>query len=185
MESSAGAQGELRRHDASHGPRKIGPSDGPAIDLGVLGIRFMAYSEETGGGFSLVEHPIAPHGLAAPLHKHTREDEYSFVLEGRMGAVLGDDVVEADVGEFVFKPRDQWHSFWNAGAEPCRVLEIISPGGFERYFEDLAAALAAGGPPDPVEMKERYGIEFDPPSIDRLCDEHGLTHPMQGMFKQA
>ena len=80
---------------------------------------------------------MSPRALAAPLHRHTREDEYSFVLEGRMGALLGDDVVEAGPGDLVFKPRDQWHTFWNAGDEPCRILEIISPAGFERFFAEL------------------------------------------------
>ena len=97
----------------------------------------MAWTEETGGGFSLVEHPMPPRHLAAPLHKHSREDEYSYVVEGRMGAILGDDVVYAEVGDLVFKPRDQWHTFWNAGDEPCRILEIIAPGGFEHFFDEL------------------------------------------------
>ena len=54
-----------------------------------------------------------------------------------MGALLGDDVVEAGPGDLVFKPRNQWHTFWNAGDEPCRILEIISPAGFERFFQEL------------------------------------------------
>ena len=53
---------------------------------------------DTGERFSVVEHPLPPRALAAPLHLHTREDEYSFVLEGRMGALLGDDVLEAGPG---------------------------------------------------------------------------------------
>ncbi len=145
----------------------------------------MVYGEESGGGFSVVEHPIPPRSLCAPLHKHSREDEYSYVIEGRMGALLGDDVVYAEVGDFVFKPRDQWHTFWNAGDEPCRLLEIISPAGFEHFFEDFAAALEAGGPPDPAEMNERYGIEFDLGTIDRLCEEHGLDHPLRGQAPPA
>ena len=102
-------------------------------------MRFMIDGVEAGERFSLVEHPMSPRALAAPLHRHTREDEYSFVLEGRMGALLGDDVVEAGPGDLVFKPRNQWHTFWNAGDEPCRILEIISPAGFERFFRELVA----------------------------------------------
>jgi mannose-6-phosphate isomerase-like protein (cupin superfamily) len=96
----------------------------------------MIDGSETGERFSLVEHPMSPRALAAPLHLHTREDEYSFVLEGRMGALLGDEVVEAGPGDLVFKPRNQWHTFWNAADEPCRILEIIAPAGFERFFQD-------------------------------------------------
>ena len=92
---------------------------------------------ESGGGFSLVEHPMSPRALAAPLHRHNREDEYSYVIEGRMGALLGDDVVEAGPGDLVFEPRDQWHTFWNAGDEPARILEIIAPAGFEVFFDEL------------------------------------------------
>jgi quercetin dioxygenase-like cupin family protein len=58
--------------------------------------------------------------LAAPYHRHAREDEYSYVLEGRMGALLGDDVVYAEAGDLVYKPRNQWHTFWNAAITPCR-----------------------------------------------------------------
>src|SRR5215207_6171038 len=107
--------------------RVLGPRDGPAGRLGSIGVRFMIDGGESGGGFSLVEHPMPPRALAAPLHRHNREDEYSFIIEGRMGALLGDDVVEAGPGDLVYKPRGQWHTFWNAGDEPARILEIISP----------------------------------------------------------
>src|SRR5215210_4536850 len=128
----------------------VGPKDGKAGSLGSIGVRFMIDGDETDQDFALVEHPMPPRHLAAPLHKHSREDEYSYVLEGRMGALLGDEEVYAEVGDLVFKPRDQWHTFWNAGDEPCRILEIIAPGGFEGLFADLGAKLA-GGEMDPVE----------------------------------
>ena len=121
-------------------PRIVGPRDGKSVDLGSIGARFMVYDSDSGGGFALVEHPMPPHHLAAPLHRHSREDEYSYVIEGRLGALLGDEVVYAEVGELAFKPRDQWHTFWNAGDTPCRILEIISPGGFEHYFDEIAGA---------------------------------------------
>ncbi len=179
MEAASQSNG-LRRFDASQGPRIIGPDDGKAVDLGSIGARFLAWTEETGGGFSLVEHPMPPRRLAAPVHKHTREDEYSFVLEGRMGALLGDEVVIAEAGDLAFKPRDQWHTFWNAGDEPCRILEIISPGGFEHFFDDLTAMMEAPNF-DPAQLDElgtRYGLEFKPESISQLCEEHGLDYPM-------
>ena len=175
-----GAAGALRRFDASQGPRTLGAEAGRAVDLGSVGVRFMAWSEETGGGFSLVEHPIPPRSLVAPLHRHSNEDEYSFVLEGRMGALLGDDVIHAEAGELAFKPRHQWHTFWNPDDAPCRILEIISPGGFEHFFDELATATARPDV-DPAELAalgERYGIEFDPESVPRLCAEHGLDHPL-------
>ncbi|MET0685522.1 MAG: cupin domain-containing protein [Solirubrobacteraceae bacterium] len=159
-------------------PKIVGPRDGKAGSLGSIGVRFLIGVEEThAGGFALVEHPMPPRALAAPLHRHSREDEYSFVLEGRMGALLGDDVVYAGVGDLVHKPRDQWHTFWNAGDEPCRILEIISPGGFDRYFAELTAILAED-PPDLARVAElgaRYGLEADMESIPALCARFGLT----------
>jgi mannose-6-phosphate isomerase-like protein (cupin superfamily) len=156
----------------SQGPRAIGPHDGKVIELGSLGVRFMVYGEESGGGFSLVEHPIPPRHLAAPVHRHSREDEYSYVIEGRLGALLGDDEVYADVGALVFKPRDQWHTFWNAGDSPWRILEIISPAGFEHYFEELAGNVA-----DRARTQESYGAESDLDSTRRLCERLGLRFP--------
>src|SRR4051795_7784274 len=128
-------------------PKIVGPADGPAGSLGSIGVRFLIDTEEThAGAFSLVEHPMPPRALAAPLHRHSREDEYSFVLEGRMGALLGDDVVYAEAGDLVHKPRDQWHTFWNAGDEPCRILEIIAHGGFEAFFAELVYGVESGAP---------------------------------------
>ena len=155
----------------------VGPDDGKAGELGAIGVRFMAWAAETGGGFSLVEHPMPPRALAAPLHRHTHEDEYSYVLEGRMGADLGGAVVYAEAGDLVFKPRGQWHAFWNAGDEPCRILEIISPGGFERYFEELVDLGARPTPEGVGEIAARYGLEFDMASIPVLCERHGLQFP--------
>lgn len=159
-------------------PKIVGSRDGEVRSLGSIGVRFMVGAGEThDGGFSLVEHPMPPRTLAAPLHRHSREDEYSYVLEGRMGALLGDAVVYAEAGDLVHKPRNQWHTFWNAGDEPCRLLEIISPGGFEDYFQEVADAVAAG-PPDPglmADLQERYGIEHDVASIPALCARFGLV----------
>ncbi|MFD1732017.1 cupin domain-containing protein [Deinococcus malanensis] len=120
----------------------------------------------------------SPRTLAAPLHRHSNEDEYSYVLEGRMGALLGDQVVYAQRGDLVFKPRHQWHTFWNAGDEPCRVLEIISPGGFEQAFADMGAdpdSFVGDGAPA---MDVRYGLEVDYDSVARMCREYDLVFPM-------
>ena len=67
-------------------PRIVGPRDGKLGFLGTIGVRFMIWGEEAGENFSLVEHPMSPRALAAPLHRHSREDEYSYVLRGRLGA---------------------------------------------------------------------------------------------------
>jgi quercetin dioxygenase-like cupin family protein len=146
------------------------------VVFGGFGVRFMVGGDESGGGFSLVEHPLAPRALAAPLHRHVREDEYSYVLEGRVGALLGDEVVIAGPGDLVFKPRNQWHTFWNAGDEPARLLEIISPAGFERYFAELAdlGDPREARPEDLAALCARYDLELDPGSIPGLLERFGL-----------
>jgi quercetin dioxygenase-like cupin family protein len=157
--------------------RVLGPADGSAVELMTIGVRFMIDGADAGERFSLVEHPMPPRALAAPLHRHSREDEYSYVTEGRVGALLGDEVVYGEPGDLIFKPRDQWHTFWNAGDEPARLLEIISPAGFERFFAELGGALSEAPELDPealATLGARYGLEFDFESIPGLIEEHGL-----------
>ncbi|HUQ19237.1 MAG TPA: cupin domain-containing protein [Gemmatimonadaceae bacterium] len=165
----------------ANSPKVLGPKDGKAGVLGAMGVRFMIDGRESGGGFSLVEHPIPPRALAAPLHRHSREDEYSFILEGRVGALLGDDVVYGEAGDLIFKPRNQWHTFWNAGDDPARLLEIISPAGFERYFEELVdmGGSARARPDEISDLARRYGLEVDIKSIPSLVERFGLKSPIR------
>jgi quercetin dioxygenase-like cupin family protein len=160
------------------------PTEGKMGFLGSIGVRFMIDGDETDQGFSLVEHPMSPRGLAAPLHRHTREDEYTFVLEGKVGALLGDEVLVAEPGDLVWKPRNQWHTFWNAGDEPARILEIIAPAGFERFFEelsDMGGALQAD-PQKVAELSARYGLEMQPDSVPGLLERFDLVmgEPLEG-----
>jgi len=159
--------------------RIVGPSDGKAGFLGSIGVRFMVDGPDAGERFSLVEHPMGLRALAAPLHRHTREDEYSYVLGGRMGALLGEDVVEAGPGDLVFKPRNQWHTFWNAGDEPCHILEIISPAGFERFFAELVdlGGVTGSDPQTLMALNERYGLEMRPDSVPELIERFGVRFP--------
>lgn len=161
------------------GPKLVGPKDGKAGFLGSIGVRFMIDGEETGQGLSLVEHPMGPKALAAPLHRHNREDEYSYILEGRMGALLGDDVVYAEAGDLVHKPRGQWHTFWNAGDEPARILEIIAPAGFEKFFEELVDGGGTGemAPEELGALCAKYELDMDPDSVPGLCERFGLKFP--------
>ena len=160
-------------------PTIVTPADGAEGFLGSIGVRFIIDGGDAGDRFSLVEHPMSPRALAAPLHRHNREDEYSYVISGRMGALLGDDVVEAGPGDLVYKPRGQWHTFWNAGDEPARILEIISPAGFEQFFAELGP-IGAGGAPDPEVMGElcaRYALDMQPETVGELCSRFGLWFP--------
>ena len=141
--------------------RIVGPSDGTEGFLGSIGVRFMIDGADAADRFSLVEHPMSPRSLAAPLHLHTREDEYSFVLEGRMGALLGD--------------------------EPCRILEIISPAGFENFFRelsDMGGAIKAD-PDELAALGERYGLYFNLESVPELLERFGLQvgEPLTGGWR--
>ena len=155
----------------------IGCGAGEAVDFGSFGARFLLEASASEGRVSVVEHWVPPRTLAAPLHRHSREDEYSLVLSGRMGVQLGDRVVEAGPGDFVLKPRGEWHTFWNAGAEECRLLEIISPGGFEAMFKEMANDPEAMTGEAAAALDARYGLEVDYGSIEKLCATHGLSFP--------
>jgi mannose-6-phosphate isomerase-like protein (cupin superfamily) len=161
--------------------RVVATTDGKAGFLGSIGVRFMLDGDTSAGGFSLVEHPMSARALAAPLHRHTNEDEYSYVLEGRMGALLGDDVLEAGPGELVLKPRGEWHTFWNAGDTPCRILEIIAPAGFEGFFTELVdlGGVAQADPATLGELCQRYALEMDPSSIPSLIERFGVRFPAE------
>jgi quercetin dioxygenase-like cupin family protein len=154
----------------------LGPREGETVHLYKLGVRFMIDGDATDGRFSVVEHPLPPHALGAPLHTHANEDEYSYVLEGRVGVQLGDDVLEAGPGELIFKPRGQRHAFWNAGDQPARLLEIISPAGFENYFREIAPLLATPDADEAAigEVLGRYELDLDFSTIPLLAERHGL-----------
>jgi mannose-6-phosphate isomerase-like protein (cupin superfamily) len=167
--------------EALNSPARVvlSPKEGETVWLRKLGIRFMIGGDASGGTFALVEHPIGPRALAAPMHTHEREDEYTYVLEGEVGFQIGEEVLLARSGDLVFKPRGVPHAFWNATDEPARALEIISPAGFERYFAELAPLFppANEGPLDQEAVgavREKYGLEMDMGSIPVLAERHGL-----------
>ena len=161
------------------GPRPPGtavaldPDAGTRQIFGTFGVHWKIDSADSDGRFSVVHHPIAPRSLVAPLHRHHREDEYSYVLTGKLGALLGDQVVTAGPGTWVFKPREQWHTFWNAGDTPCEIIEVISPGGFEDFFRELVSAL--GKPEQMAVLGAKYQLDFDFESVPKLCERFGLT----------
>jgi uncharacterized cupin superfamily protein len=118
---------------------------------------------------------VPPRTLAAPLHRHSREDEYSFILKGRLGARIGGQDFEVRVGGMVLKPRHEWHTFWNPGYEECRLLEVISPGGFEAIFAEIGQNPDAMTGADAAALDAKYGLDVDYESIEKLCSLHGIT----------
>lgn len=158
----------------------VGPGEGTSVDLGGLGVDFKISGGDTGGLLSVVEHPVQP-GRLVPPHVHRDEDEYSYVLEGTFGARVGDWEGEAGPGSYLFKPRGIPHTFWNAGPDPARLIEIIAPAGFENFFEELGALAANYLPGDPegfdqerTRLAKGYGLEFVPEWIPELKAKYGL-----------
>jgi quercetin dioxygenase-like cupin family protein len=136
-------------------------------------------SAET-GSISIVEHVFSP-GALVPPHTHTLEDEISYVVMGDIGFRSNGKEVTLAAGGYIVKPRGELHSMWNAGSSPARMIEIISPAGFEKYFVELAEAVAAaGGVPDPSTMGAiagRFGLSFDLGEVPDLVARYGLTAP--------
>jgi mannose-6-phosphate isomerase-like protein (cupin superfamily) len=153
-------------------PRVLGPAQGLILGPPEGTDRFMLDSTETAGRLAIVEHTIAPGVLAAPMHRHEQEDEYSYVLEGRVGAVFDGVEVYATVGDFVRKPRGEWHTFWNAGDGPLRILEIITPGGLEELFRLMGSTETPSAALEDVERS--FGCAVDENQTLTLIERHGL-----------
>jgi uncharacterized cupin superfamily protein len=115
-----------------------------------------------------------------PPHLHTREDEYSIVTEGQIGFRSGDREVVLGAGGYITKPRGELHTMWNAGGVPARMIEVISPAGFENFFREMADMVASGPPqfPDVAALAERYGLQFGRPEwLPDLISRYDLTPP--------
>ena len=130
---------------------------------------------ETESRFTLLQHLFEPKALAAPMHRHHDEDEYTYVLSGQIGAILGGEEVVGGPGDLIFKPRGQWHTFWNAGDEPAVVLEIISPGGLEALFKSFETLSMPLEPAKLVAMAAEYGCDIDMDATMPVVQRHGLV----------
>ena len=157
----------------------IQPGQGETGNLGTIGVQFKLSGTQTNGTVSIVEHPF-PVGALVPAHLHTLEDEYSIVTEGEIGFRSGDREVVLGAGGYITKPRGEMHTMWNAGGVPARMIEIISPSGFESFFRELSEMLTAG-PPDPEllgPLASRYGIQFGQPDwLPDVISRYNLTIP--------
>ena len=156
----------------------LGPGEGQERNLGTIGVVFKLFGEQTNGLVSIVEHPF-PVGACVPPHLHTREDEYSIVTEGEIGFRSGDREVVLGPGGYITKPRGELHTMWNAGPEEARMIEVITPAGFERFFRELADLVAAGppSPDDLMSLAGRYGLFVDPAWVPELMERYGLRSP--------
>jgi quercetin dioxygenase-like cupin family protein len=118
-------------------------------------------SEHTNGVLAVIEETLVPKAFISP-HVHNN-DVWVYVLNGEIGVLVGDQIAVAVAGEWALKPRRVLHAMWNAGTEPARIVEVLTPGGTERWFEEIAR-LGAGDRPGFEGACRRYGIEFLPDS---------------------
>ena len=155
----------------------VQPGAGRKGELGDIGVHFKLWGEDTGGALAIVEHPFPVGALVAP-HLHTREDEYSIVTEGEIGFRSGDREVVLGPGGYITKPRGELHAMWNAGPVSARMIEIITPAGFEHFFREVAELIAAGpaAAEEGGDLAERYGLEFGEPDwLPDIIERFGLT----------
>src|SRR6476646_11635302 len=134
----------------------IQPGEGRIGTLGSIGVDFKFWGADTGGALSVVEHPF-PVGALVPPHLHTREDEYSIVTEGEIGFRSGDREAVLGAGGYITKPRNELHAMWNAGDVPARMIEVISPAGFENFFQELSELLLSVSQPEVAAIAELAG----------------------------
>jgi quercetin dioxygenase-like cupin family protein len=157
-------------------PKLVAPGEAKTVRL--FGVRFdyKVDSADAGGSLAVLEVEIPAKTLVKP-HNHTREDEFSLVLAGTVGVRVGDQVLQAGAGASLVKPRGTPHAMWNADSTPARVLEILSPGGLERYFEELGPVLAhegGAGAKEYYELAERYGLTIQDDWIEELERTYGV-----------
>ena len=161
-----------------HAPvRVVRPGEGRMGDLGHITIDFKIWGADTGGAFAIVEHEFRP-GALVPPHIHTREDEHSIVTAGLIGFRSGDSEAVLGPGGYITKPRGEAHAMWNAGPEPARMIEVISPAGFELFFRAVVDMLAAGDtdPDRGAALAAEHGLRFvDTPWLADVIRRFGLN----------
>lgn len=172
--------------DSAPSVRVVQPGGGDSVAIPGFGAVIKLYGRDNNGEVAIVEHPFAVGTISAP-HRHTREDEHSIVLEGQIGFRSDDAEVVLGPGGYITKPRGQMHAMWNAGTVPGRIIEVITPGGFENYFRELGDLLTSVEPttgvnlhetPEFVELAARYGLTYgDPDWLDDVVARYGLTPP--------
>lgn len=138
---------------------KLDADGGERLRFGDVEVVFKATVETTGGAFSLFEES-AP--VDTPLHIHEYEDELFFIVEGEHVLQVGEEVFHVGPGDLVFAPRGVPHSQRRVVPRTGRLLEIVSPGGLEGFFRELAEAERDGslGPDAYATVSKKYGISW-------------------------
>lgn len=157
-------------------------SEGGIFNLGFAEVRIVLCGADTGGAMAISQQTLQPRALAGPLHTHANETGFIYVLDGTIGAQLGDDTVRADPGDTLFVPKSMRHTFWNETDVRAEVLEIFTPAGLENWFHELAEIVSSDSfdLDTIVESGLRFGTVLDLESMQTLMDEHALVFPTPG-----
>jgi len=124
-----------------------------------------------GDALSVIEITSFPQN-GPPPHIHLREDESFWVLEGQFSVLLGQRTIAASAGAFVHVPRGTLHTIKNTGSTPGKVIVLLTPGGFEKFWEEVgepATQKTTPPPPDPsvipklIALAPKYHLEIPPP----------------------
>jgi mannose-6-phosphate isomerase-like protein (cupin superfamily) len=136
------------------------PGEGERIG-GLSSVNIKATSEHTGGSFYLGEAEVEPGFGGPPPHIHERLHDMFYVLDGTLTMRLGDETVALEPGSFVCVPPGVVHTFSNPSDQLVRFLNFNTPGGWENYMRDLAAALSKGAPsPEEIgQIASRYDFQ--------------------------
>lgn len=123
----------------------LAPGEGEELVVGGTRATMKLSGREPGSPFEAFEVTTPPRFPGPPLHRHRTYDETFSLLDGAMTLRLGERTVEATAGSFVFVPRGTPHTYANPADRPVRFLLLVSPGGIEAYYRDMAAAIAREG----------------------------------------
>jgi len=150
----------------------VGPGEGRYLG-GRFNVVVRVRAEHTGGVMAVLEETIPPSALITP-HTH-RSDVWVYVLTGQIGVLVGEETASAEPGAWALKPRGVLHAMWNSQATPARIIEVLTPGGSERWFEEIAE-LRPGDEEGFQASCLRHGIQFypDSPWLPALRERYGL-----------
>lgn len=169
-----GTQHVVAAQEATSEVYSLGPGEGDARWVLDELDTIKATAAHTGGLFALKE-SRSMRSLGPPLHVHEREDEACYVIEGDVTLFVGDKVISATAGSWIYLPRGVPHSL-RIDSDEARMLWLIVPGGFESFFVELfptatSDSTSSAEQPDVERMTEtaaRYGVTIlgPPPGMD-------------------
>ena len=162
---------------------------GEPLEPGPRGInlRILVRSSQTNYQYSCVELVMSPKKMGPAPHFHSHLDEITFVLEGKLGVMVGDTEEEIDAGGFNLRPHGIIHSLWNASDKPLRIFEMYCNQNFDDYLEELffniipdmmkhnLTAADHGIAKRSMDLHAEFGVTLFPELRKPIIDKYGLV----------